>query len=153
MTIKDRLGSVAEVGHWADSIPFHYEYTAGIAGEAFLRGLVDGKILAGYCRACEEPSLPARTYCVRCYGAISSFVEVGPAARVRAVTSTRAGEGEQGGVPGGAFAYLTFEGARGGMIHRLLGEAPVGSEVVPRFRPRAERVGSILDIQGFERRS
>ena len=145
MPIRERLEDVAEVRQWSDVIPFHYEYTAGVAGEKFLRGLMEGKILAGYCPVCKEAFLPARIYCVVCYGEITKFVRVGPVGRVRALT--RSGKGEGGG---GAFAFVTFDGVRGGMVHRLLGRARAGSEVVARFRPAMERTGSVLDIQGFE---
>jgi len=130
---------------WTDGIPLHYEYTAGVAGEKFLRGLKDGRILAGYCPNCKEVSLPPRIYCVKCYGRITKYVRVAPVGKVTAVSS--AGRDEAGELK---FAFITFKGIRGGMIHRLLGKARAGSEVVPRFKPRSERTGSILDIQGFE---
>src|SRR5580692_9852218 len=145
MPIEERIESVADVRQWIDRIPFQYEYTAGVAGEKFLRGLMDGKILAGYCPGCKESSLPARIYCVRCYGGITEYVEVGPVAKVRAVTHAK-----QEGSP--AFAFVTFKDVRGGLVHRLLDRARAGSEVAPRFRPRSERTGSILDLQGFESR-
>jgi hypothetical protein len=145
LAIGESLGSVAEVTQWRDGIPLQYEYTAGVAGEKFLRGLMSGKILAGFCPACKERSLPARIYCVRCYGAITKYVKVGPVGKVKAIT-----RGREGGGSPTAFVYVTFDGVRGGMIHRLLGKGRVGSQVVPRFRPKAQRTGSILDIQGFE---
>ncbi len=145
MPIEERLGSVADVMQWHDHIPFQYEYTAGIAGEMFLRGLIEGRILAGYCPRCKEYSLPPRIYCVRCYGEIKKFVKAGPVGRVAAISTTgRGGSGER------TYAFVTFKGVRGGIIHRLIGKARAGTEVVPRFRPRSERRGSILDIQGFE---
>ena len=142
--MEEKLDAVAEVRQWADRIPLHYEYTAGVAGEKFLRGLKEGRILAGYCPNCRETSLPPRIYCVNCYGAIAKFVRVDAAAKVAAVTSARGPGGQET-----AFAFVTFKGVRGGMIHRLLGKARVGSDVVPVFRPKKERTGSIDDIQGF----
>ncbi|MDA4114368.1 MAG: zinc ribbon domain-containing protein [Thaumarchaeota archaeon] len=142
MPIEERIESVADIRQWTDTIPFQYEYTAGVAGERFLRGLMDGKILAGYCPGCNESSLPARIYCVRCYGGITEYVEVEPVGKVRAVTSAKQD----------AFAFVTFKDVRGGLVHRLLDRARAGTEVVPRFRPRSERTGSILDLQGFESR-
>ncbi len=82
---------------------------------------------------------------MKCYGKITRYVKVGPVGRVAAISS--AGDDEAGEQ---TFAYITFTGVRGGMIHRILGKARAGSEVVPRFRPRSERKGSVLDIQGFE---
>lgn len=144
MPIAEKLDSVTGVRQWRDSIPFRYEYTAGVAGEKFLRGLKEGKILAGFCPACGERSLPLRMYCVRCYGEISRSVSVGREGTVIAATR---------GPDGGAFVFVTFDGVRGGMTHRLLGKARPGSKVVARFRPRKEREGSIDDIQGFERKT
>jgi uncharacterized OB-fold protein len=147
MPIEERIDSVADVRQWTDSIPFQYEYTAGVAGEKFLRGLISGKLMAGYCPSCKESSLPARIYCVRCYGEITKYVKVGPVGKVKAVTSAKNGSGDAL-----AFVYVTFKDVRGGIVHRLLGKARAGSEVVPKFKPRSERTGSILDIQGFESR-
>lgn len=136
---------MAEVDQWKDSIPFQYEYTAGVAGEKFLRGLKEGKILAGYCPDCREKSLPARIYCVKCYREITEYVKVGPAGRVKAIT--RSGKGRKETT---TLVFVTFKDVRGGIIHRLIGKGRAGTEVVPRFKPRSERTGSILDIQGFE---
>jgi hypothetical protein len=49
------LSAVVEAGTgrilaWKDGIPLHYEYTAGTAGEAFLRGLKVGRIVASKVR-------------------------------------------------------------------------------------------------------
>lgn len=146
MPITERLDSVEDSLRWEDKIPFHYEYTAGIAGERFLRGIGEGKILAGYCPRCEEASLPARIYCVICYSPISRFVNAGTRATVKARTVRKASGGEVE-----AFAYFTFKGVRGGMVHRLLGDAKNGKRVRAVFRPRKQRTGAISDILGFRR--
>ncbi len=49
------------------------------------------------------------------------------------------------------FAYVTYDGVAGGILHRVIGRARVGSRVKPRFRKRGDRKGSILDLEGFER--
>jgi hypothetical protein len=144
MPMSERLDSVTDVRQWRDSIPFHYEYTAGVAGERFLRGLKEGKILAGYCPACRETSLPLRMYCLGCYGEITKAVSVGRVGRARAVTRNP---------EGGAFVFVTFDGVKGGIIHRLLGKTRVGGEVVALFRPPKERKCSLDDIQGFGART
>src|SRR5271166_4166505 len=86
MPIGERAESVSEIGQWQGSIPLQYEYTAGVAGEMFLRGLMQGKILAGYCPRCDESALPLRMYCTSCYGEITKAVRVGPIGRVGAVS-------------------------------------------------------------------
>ncbi|MGD0638039.1 MAG: zinc ribbon domain-containing protein, partial [Nitrososphaerales archaeon] len=118
---------------------------AGVAGETFLRGLIEGKILAGYCPSCKKYSLPPRIYCVSCYGEIKKFSKVGPTGKVSAVTTSSRGKPDEQ-----TYVYVTFTGVQGGIVHRLLGKARAGTAVVPRFRPKSERTGSILDIQGFE---
>lgn len=141
MPITERLESAEDVLRWEDKIPFHYEYTAGVAGERFLRGLMQARILAGYCAECERASLPARMYCVECYSPIRKFVKIEPRGKVRA----KASKGSE------AYAFVTFRGVRGGIVSRLLGDAGVGDAVVPRFRPKRERTGSVNDLLGFER--
>ena len=126
MPITERLDDVTEALRWTDSIPLHYEYTAGVAGEAFLRGLMEGRLLAGYCPNCKIAALPARMYCVDCYSRTSKFVRAGPAGVVKALTRRTADSGEKV-----TLAFIEFPGVRGGMIHTLIGEARAGSRVQP----------------------
>jgi uncharacterized OB-fold protein len=85
--IRERIESVDRISQWTDSIPLHYEYTAGVAGERFLRGLMEAKILAGYCPRCKETFLPPRIYCVECYGPVHRYVKVGPYGKVATLTT------------------------------------------------------------------
>ncbi len=51
------------------------------------------------------------------------------------------------------WAFVTFQGIRGGLVHRLLvppGRARVGLAVRPKLKAREDRVGAITDIEGFE---
>jgi hypothetical protein len=149
--LDERIDSVEEIRQWTDSIPFHYEYTAGVAGERFLRGLMAGKIFAGYCANCRETSLPPRMYCVKCFGEIKRFVRVRTMGTVSAMTTTLTGQDGKALEQPITFAYVTFEGVAGGMLHRIVGRARVGSTVKPRFKRKRDRKGSILDIEGFVR--
>ncbi|MDA4122272.1 MAG: cobalt transporter ApaG [Thaumarchaeota archaeon] len=149
--MEERIDSVEGIRQWTGSIPLHYEYTAGVAGERFLRGLAQGKIQAGYCANCKEASLPLRIYCIKCYGGVERSVLVRSAGKVAALTKTQFGQGgERLGEPV-AFAYITFEGVTGGLVHRVADGVRVGSSVRPRFKPKRKRTGSILDIEFFER--
>jgi uncharacterized OB-fold protein len=140
--MTERLDDVTKARQWVDAIPFHYEYTAGVAGEKFLRALMEGRILAGYCPNCRQAALPARIYCVDCYGETSKFVRAGPVGVVKALTRSP---------DGAAFAFVEFPGIKGGMLHRLIGSARAGSRVRTVFRPKRERTGAMSDILGFER--
>jgi uncharacterized OB-fold protein len=146
MPMTERLDDVTEVRQWVDSIPLHYEYTAGVAGERFLRGLIGGKILAAYCPNCKQAALPARMYCLDCYGETTKFVRAGPVGVVKAVTRAKGAPGEPV-----AFAFIEFPNVKGGIVHRLIGGARAGSRVKAIFRPKRERTGAISDVLGFER--
>jgi uncharacterized OB-fold protein len=150
MPLKERISSVDGMRFWKDRIPFHYEYTAGVAGEKFLRGLMEGKILASECGKCGKKFLPPRAYCVDCYARATRFVEVGVRGRVAAIADSHvAFDGTRLSSPE-RFGFISFDGVEGGIIHRVEGKAVgVGSAVKARFRPRERRRGTISDIEAF----
>ena len=150
MPLTERIGTVDRMRFWKDTIPLRYEYTAGVAGEKFLRGLQEGRLLASRCTKCGKKFLPPKAYCVDCFEKISTFREVGPQGTVAALAESHIGfDGVRRASPI-MFAYVTFKGVTGGMVHRAAGRGlAVGCSVAPRFKPRAERVGSILDIEEF----
>jgi uncharacterized OB-fold protein len=123
----------------------HYEYTAGVAGERFLRGLMDGRLVGGRCEQCNVTFLPAKIYCVRCFRRIEKFVNVPPVGRVAAVSGGSDDRTD-------AFAFLTFEGVGGGLVHHVVSGSHlrIGGRAKVKFRPKIKRTGSILDIDGFE---
>jgi uncharacterized OB-fold protein len=158
---------------WRDTIRLRYEYTAGIAGETFLRALKDGRILASKCARCGEVRIPPRIYCLECGGRTRIDVRVVHLGWVGAASTTigsarsRDERGEKG-VEGEdrtttverpswdsrvTFGYVKFAGVSGGLVHRLLRTGKsvpqVGEEVGPIFVPPRDRKGSILDIEGF----
>ena len=140
---------------WKDAIPLHYEYTAGTAGEAFLRGLKDGRIVASKCRTCGEQRLPPRTYCLQCYGRTTVDIELLHLGRIAALSTAHLGpEGNRlASNRRMRFGYVTFEGVEGGLAHRILSdrgrEPRVGDPVRPAFMAPVLRMGSVLDIVGF----
>ncbi len=150
MPLNERITSVDEFRAWTDKIPLRYQYTAGVAGEKFLRGLQDGKILAAKCAKCGKSYLPPKMYCVDCFVPISVYYEVGPEGRVGALTESHVDfHGNKLPSPV-SIAFITFKGVTGGLIHRIDGEGPrIGTKVVPKFVPRSARKGSLLDIEKF----
>jgi len=148
------LSAVVEAGTgrilaWKDGIPLRYEYTAGTAGEAFLRGLKEGRIVASKCGTCGDVRLPPRAYCLECYGRARVDVEMLHSGTIASLSRARVG----GNRSPTTFGFVTFEGVSGGLVHRLLHEGrkdpKVGDPVRPRFASREKRSGSILDIDGF----
>jgi|SRR5579863_1866163 len=150
MPISERISTANELRAWTDSIPFHYEYTAGVAGEKFLRGLVEGKILAAKCDNCGKKYLPPKTYCVDCYLPTTGYVSVGSKGVVGALALSHVSfEGRRLSKPK-QFAFVTFRGVTGGLVHYARGKGlKVGSEVEARFKPEKARRGSLLDIEEF----
>jgi uncharacterized protein len=150
MSLKERITSVEKLRSWTDQIPLHYEYTAGVAGEKFLRGLREGRILASECTDCGRKYIPPKVYCIECYHEIRRFKRVGPEGVVAALTESWVGfEGNRLAKPR-TFAFVVFKGVTGGLIHFATGTGlEIGSKVVPRFRAPAKRQGTILDIEGF----
>jgi len=140
---------------WKDVIPLHYQYTAGRAGEAFLWGLKEGRIIASKCGTCGEVGIPPRAYCLQCYGRTRVDVEMLHSGRIAALSTPNPGTG-RAKVPErsrATFGFVTFEGASGGLVHRILHEGRsdprLGDPVRPLFAPAERRKGSILDLEGF----
>jgi uncharacterized protein len=154
------LSAVVEAGTgrilaWKDGIPLHYEYTAGTAGEAFLRGLKAGRIVASKCGTCGEVRLPPRTYCLQCNGRTRVDIELLHSGRVDALSTAHLGAGgaRLAARSRTTFGFVTFEGVRGGLVHRIVHdgrrEPRVGDPVRPLFAQAEKRKGSILDLEGF----
>ncbi len=150
--IEPRTGRVIA---WKDGIPLRYEYTAGVAGEAFLRGLKEGRLVSSKCVKCGEVRLPPRAYCVECGARTRVDVEVLHSGRIAALSTVCLGtvDGRHAAGAPTTFGYVTFAGVSGGIVHRVVhaGRKPpkVGDSVAPLFAPMEDRRGSILDIEGF----
>jgi len=141
---------------WKDAIPLNYEYTAGTAGEAFLRGLKAGRIVASKCGTCGELRLPPRTHCLQCYGRARFDVELLHSGRIAALSTAHLDRGGIRLAPHSrtTFGYVAFEGVEGGLAHKILGtgrrQVKVGDPVMPTFKPPELRTGSVLDIACFK---
>ncbi len=145
--VEARTGRVLA---WKDSIPLHYEYTAGVAGERFLRGLEAGKILASECSNCGKRYLPPKTYCVNCFLETTKYKTIASAGTVSALTESYVDfEGRRLAKPR-TYAFVTFKGVTGGLIHRTSGShVSIGTKVKPKFKPVRKRSGTLLDIESF----
>ncbi len=148
--LKERITNVEEMKSWKDQIPFHYEYTAGVAGERFLRGLQHGKIVVTKCRSCGKSYLPPKVYCVDCYLEIKDFKQVGPVGTISAIAESHVDFYGRPMTKPRTFAFVTFGGVTGGLIHYARGKnLRIGSPVAPKFKPASKRSGTLLDIVEF----
>ncbi len=148
LSLGERITSVDRLRSWTDQIPLHYEYTAGVAGEKFLRALRQGKILAAKCGKCGKRYLPPKTYCVDCFVEIKRFGAVTAAGRVAALAQSHVDfQGKKLKNPK-AFAFVTFPGVTGGLVQVATGKGiDIGKKVTPRFKPATKRVGSLSDFE------
>ena len=132
--------------------PVHFRYTAGVAGEKFLREIKDnGRLVAARCNNCQLNYLPPRIYCERCMAKLDEYVKIENEGIIQSFTvCTQDREGKQLAEPVNV-AFVRFPSAHGGLIHRTNGEVCVGDKVHLVFKDKSSRTGSILDIECFEK--
>ena len=154
MPILEKIVKSEDAKHWADSIPLEFHYTAGVAGEEFLRELKDnGRLIASKCPKCKNSYVPARMYCATCFIETKdrhNITSQGEVYSFAVVDRSRSGKK----LPKPAVSALVkFEGIKGGIVHLLDVEsskdAAIGMKVSLVLKDRSERVGSLLDILGF----
>lgn len=137
---------------WLGEMPITSRYTAGIAGERFLRAIKDeGKILGSPCDRCGITYVPARQFCERCMDELEETVDVGTVGEVHTFTLLFENlDGTQREEPE-VIAFISL--GDGGLVHKLdeihLDDLEIGLLVEAVFKPEAERQGSILDITYF----
>ena len=140
---------------WPGEIPLTSLYTAGTGGQIFFQALkAQGKLVGTRCRSCEQIYVPARSFCERCFAELNEQVEVKRTGRLVSYTICYVDhDGARLRLPV-ALALVQLEGATTVMLHRLLDasestEVKIGCRVEVVIKPKAKRVGSILDIEGF----
>ena len=137
---------------WLGDLPVTSRYTAGIAGEKFFRAIKDeGKILGTTCENCDITYVPGRIFCERCMGELSEWQDVGTTGEI--YTFTLLYENLDGSHREEPLIVAFIRMADGGLIHQLgeveLEDITFDMPVEAVFKPKAEREGSILDIQYF----
>lgn len=140
---------------WPGNIPLTSLYTAGTGGQIFFRALkTQGKLIGTRCRPCQQVYLPARSFCERCFAELSEQVEVKRTGRLVSYTICYVDrDGARLHRPE-ALALVQMEGATTYFLHRLLNVSDpekirIGCDVEAVIKPKAKRIGSILDIEGF----
>jgi uncharacterized OB-fold protein len=137
---------------WLGDLPVTSRYTAGIAGEKFFRAIKDeGKILGTTCENCGITYVPGRTFCERCMAELDDWQDVGTTGEI--YTFTLLYENLDGSHREEPLIVAFIRMADGGLIHQLgeveLEDINFDMPVEAVFKPKAEREGSILDIQYF----
>jgi uncharacterized protein len=140
---------------WPGEIPLTSLYTAGTGGQIFFYALkTQGKLIGTRCRLCEQVYLPARSFCERCFAELKEPVEVKRTGRLVSYTLCYVDlDGARLRRPVG-LGLVHLEGATTLLLHYLLEvndltEVKIGCRVETVIKPKAKRIGSILDIEGF----
>ena len=152
----EQISQVENIHYVHGDMPVTFQYTQGIAGERFLRELLEnGRFLGTRCAQCAYTYLPPRLYCERCFASLEdAWVEVGPQGTVEAVTVAHLDlSGEPLAEPQ-TLALIRLDGADGLLVHRIDDADAAGVEIGTRveavLRPQRQRKGSILDIRYFK---
>src|SRR2546430_7605792 len=154
MTFLERTTDARKFRHWEGSMQADYIYASGVAGARFFVALRDeGPLLASRSTACVLDYLPARLFCEDCFAELTESVEVPREGRVAAVSVAHVDRtGVRLSHPQ-VWAFVTFRGIRGGLVHRLLvppDRARAGLAVRPKPKTRNARGGAVTDIESFE---
>ena len=156
MAILDTLEHAGDARPMPGSLPTHYRYTAGVAGQRYLAALRDtGDFLGAHCDKCGYTYVPARTYCERCFATLpeSAWVKVGPGGTLLSFTVVHVDLNGHPLHPPRTLGLIQLDGGDGALVHdlgELGGQAPrVGMRVTAVLKPKAERTGSILDTRHF----
>ncbi|MFO8101096.1 MAG: Zn-ribbon domain-containing OB-fold protein [Dehalococcoidia bacterium] len=130
-------------------------YSAGAVGSRFLTEIRDkGRIMGTRCRKCNRVYVPARSVCKDCFSELKQWVEVSD----KGTLLTYAIDSEAKKIhPVQApviYGVIQLDGADTGFVHMLGGVDPeqirCGMRLQAVFKPREERVASILDIKYFK---
>ncbi len=106
---------MTNIDHWSSSIDLDYRYTAGVAGETFLRKIAKGRIMASRCSYCRLTYLPPRLYCEKCLRKIDTWVQVRGKGELYSYTMTGRGKKKS------LYGLVKFAGIEGGLVGRIVG--------------------------------
>ena len=137
---------------WQDEMQVTNRYTYGVAGERFFRSIKeDAKILGTKCNKCERVYVPAALFCERCLDQLDEWVDVGTKGEIVTFTHLHVNIDGSPKLEPETFAFIKL--GDGGIIHRLVSpeslDIEIGMTAQAVFKPKTERVGSILDILHF----
>lgn len=154
MALIQRISSVEQLTQWPGEIPLDYLYTVGVAGERFFRALKEqGKLFGAHCPKCDLTYVPPRLYCERCFAALEEWRELSGRGTIHTFTLAHIGlDGKELDSPE-IYAFVTLDGAHGGLVHRIGEIEPsqvrIGLPVEPLLKRQKDRTGSITDILYF----
>jgi uncharacterized OB-fold protein len=148
----ERISRPDRVRRRPGDLPVRHRYTPGVAGDVVFAALRDrGVLLGSRCAACSFTYVPARLFCERCFAELSADVETGPRGTLVSFTIAFVGlDGEPLEEPV-TYGLVRLDGADAVLLHRIVGIGEDPLEIGERVELvlREERIGSILDLEGF----
>ena len=151
--MADHSRQTGGVRQMRGEIPIYHRYTLGVAGERFFRAMRDQQqLLASPCPKCHDRLLPPKMYCERCFQETSDeWAPVEGPGRIRSFTVVHRSLDEEPLDAPEIVVLVSWEGVRGGLIHRLREVTPqevtIGMTVEPVWAE--ERIGAMADISHF----
>ena len=151
----NRSAPTRDASAWPGAIPLKSLYTSGSGGQIFFEALKRrGQLIATRCRPCKQVYLPARSYCERCFAALTERLEVKPTGRLVSFTICQVDRDRRPLRRPRALALVQLDGTTTTLLHYLLDvtdpdQVSIGDRVAVVIKPRDQRRGSILDIEGF----
>jgi len=151
----EKITNPQHVRHWLGDMEADYVYTLGVAGEHFFKEIKENeRIMAAKCPRCNIAYLPPRLYCERCFEKLKEWIDVGIRGEIYTYTVVYYNEDGEKLKDPVIYAFIKFEKAYGGIIHKLGETSPedveIGMPVTAVFKPKNERKGSINDIKYFK---
>jgi uncharacterized OB-fold protein len=132
------------------TLPVSFRYTPGVGTTSFLEALRDrGVLLGSRCAHCEVTYVPCRTFCERCFTELTPDVECGPGGALASWTIGEIGVDEEPLEEPVMLGLVRLDGADTLLLHRLVGVDAPAIGMTVRAILAEERVGSILDLEGF----
>jgi uncharacterized OB-fold protein len=154
MAITHPIELVTGLNQVHGDMPVTDLYTAGVAGEIFLRELKAGR-LVGSQTSKGVVYLPPRLYCEETFERLTEVTPILEGdAKLASFTVCRIDMDLKPLDPPVVIGFVTWpEPVKGGLVHYILGEPEtleIGMQLRPQWKPEAERQGSILDLEGFQ---
>lgn len=153
----EKITDPRKITHWPGHMETDYIYTLGLAGEKFFKEIKEnGRILGAKCKSCGVIFVPPRLYCEKCFDKLTDWVNVGTKGTVHTFTIAHVDVNGTKLEKPTIYAFIKFQGAAGGLIHKLgdikPNEVEIGLPVEAVLKPQAERTANINDIKYFKPR-
>ena len=130
-------------------------FSAGATGSRFLTTIRDkNKITGTRCKKCNRVYVPARSVCKDCFAQLKEWVEVSDKGTVLTYTIDSESKPIHPTDSPVIYGIIQLDGADTGFVHMIGGADPeqlrIGMRVQAVFKPKEERIGSVLDIKHFK---